>query len=176
MKERPQSIRWLIAPRFDESGVQISSGIGVDGLEYPDGVPMAPPIGYEAPTQLEQLIEQILRRRDFNAAAEAAGVETFDEADDFEVEDEDYDARFPETIYEAYFEAKSKRAAQRAAQPASAGGSGSVSVDQGPKRDDSRSNASVSGNRLVESPKEPSGSPSSRGRSSDSGSSSEKVS
>lgn len=122
MKERPASSkqRYLIEPRFDEAGNQISSGILYNGQEAPDGVPMAPPIGYEAPTQLEQLIEQLIRRRDFNAAVAAAGSETFEEADDFDVDEEDYDPRFGETIYEKYFEAKSKRAAQQAARQAEA--------------------------------------------------------
>lgn len=113
MKERPASSkpRWLVEPRFDERGVQISSGIAVDGREYADGVPLAPPVGYEAPTALESLIEQVLSRRDLRAALAAGDTETFEEADDFELEDEDYDPRFPETIYEAYFDAKSKRGA-----------------------------------------------------------------
>lgn len=113
MKERRQSSSLfdLVAAQFDGDGVQATSAIKSDGKEYPDSVPMSPPVGYEPPSQLEDLIENLIRRREFNKAAEAAGFDSFEEDDDFEVEDEDYDPRFPETLYEAYFDAKAKRRA-----------------------------------------------------------------
>lgn len=110
---------YLLDPMYDADGVQVSSGIGKDGKEYPDPVPMSPPVGYEPPSTLEMLIESVIHRRDFMQALRNADVETPEEADDFDV-DEDEDPRFPETLYEMYFEAKSKRAAQQAARQAEA--------------------------------------------------------
>lgn len=121
MRERRRSTEpdFLIPPLFDDDGVQVSSAIGPDGREYPDPVPMSPPIGYEPPSTLEMLIESVIQRRDFLKAVREADFETPEEADDFDV-DEDEDTRFPETVYEAYFEAKSRRAAAEAARQAEA--------------------------------------------------------
>lgn len=66
-----------------------------DGSEAPDPVPMAPPLGYvEQPNLWEQMREMI--RREMSLAAEAEGKETFEEADDFDVEDDP----FPMSDYE----------------------------------------------------------------------------
>lgn len=69
------------------------------GKEYPNPEPLAPPIGWVPQKPIhEQIRDMVLR--EISAAAESEGMETAEEADDFEVGD-DYD---PSTPYEEYFE------------------------------------------------------------------------
>lgn len=56
--------------------------------EVPDQTPVELPIGYKAPETLEQLMVRMIRNAEFNRIREAAGAETFEEADDFDVEEE----------------------------------------------------------------------------------------
>lgn len=77
-----------------ETGQVHSKQIGRDGREYNDPTPMAPPVGYKRqPTMVEIIRAQV---RDALLAKELAaqGVETFEEADDFDVGD-DYDPSSP---------------------------------------------------------------------------------
>src|SRR5262245_12009423 len=92
---------FLIEPTFDNGGVQASAGIDQQGKEVPDPVPMSPPIGYTPPQQLDELIRAYVRR-ELSAAAAQDDFETFDEADDFDIEDDPLD---PLTEYEKIFEA-----------------------------------------------------------------------
>lgn len=67
-----------------------------DGREIVSSVPMAPPIGYnKQPTMIEH-IRNMVRSEHLRRAAEEAGVETFEESDDFDVEDDP----FPRGAYE----------------------------------------------------------------------------
>lgn len=59
--------------------------------EIPDQTPVELPLGYKAPETLEQLMARMIRNAEFNRIREAAGAETFEEADDFEVGDEEND-------------------------------------------------------------------------------------
>lgn len=95
----PHIEEYLIKPLFDDDGVQVTSGIGQDGKEYPDPVPMSPPIGYTPPSDMLQMLEQLFQRG--KAVLEAAEVETEEEANDFEVEDDPLDALTP---YERVFD------------------------------------------------------------------------
>lgn len=68
-----------------------------EGAEQPDPTPMSPPIGYNRqPTMIEH-IRNMVRSEELRRAAAAAGAETFDEADDFDVEDDP----FPVSSFEA---------------------------------------------------------------------------
>lgn len=59
-----------------------------DGKEIPDPTPMAPPVGFtRQPTLRDQIREMIASER-LRAEAEAAGYESFDESDDFDIPDE----------------------------------------------------------------------------------------
>lgn len=107
-KKNGSEIKYLLAPLYDEDGVQASSGIGVDGKEYPDPVPMAPPIGYTPPQDLMTMIRQMIRAEDFRKKLESEGVETFEEADDFDIEDDPLD---PLTVYEKIFYPADERSA-----------------------------------------------------------------
>lgn len=90
----------------DQFGQQVSSVLTPDGrFEVPDPVPMEPPIGYTQPPDIMDMIKQMVRHELFNKALEAEGYETFEEADDFDIEDDPID---PLTPYERLFEPPSK--------------------------------------------------------------------
>lgn len=59
-----------------------------DGSEILDPRPMALPIGFERPESIQDTIRRLVTDRQIKAELEASGVESFDEADDFEVEDD----------------------------------------------------------------------------------------
>lgn len=64
-----------------------------NGHEIPDPTPVAVPVGWSAP---ESLVDQVRRlvRQEFSQQARATGHETFEEADDFDVDD-DFDPSSP---------------------------------------------------------------------------------
>lgn len=71
------------------------------GQELPDPRPMAPPIGWvKQPTMVEH-IRNLVRSTLLQQTADAADIDTFEEADDFDVDDELNDPRTP---YEAIFD------------------------------------------------------------------------
>lgn len=59
-----------------------------EGREHPDPTPVAMPIGFEKPESLEEKIRR-LTRNEAAIMAQARGQETFEEADDFDVEDDE---------------------------------------------------------------------------------------
>lgn len=83
-----------------EIGTQITSGLDELGRELPDGVPMAPPVGYKSGPTLQDTILHMLRHQTLRAAADAEGFDSPEEADDFNIEDDPLD---PATEYEAEF-------------------------------------------------------------------------
>lgn len=70
------------------------------GREKVDGVPLAPPIGYRKEVSQTERIRNMIRSEHLRMAAELAGKETFEEADDFDVGD-DLD---PSSPYEVIFD------------------------------------------------------------------------
>ena len=81
---------------LDEKGRRMTP----DGLEIVDSRPMAPPVGYKKQPSMVDHIRELIRSEKLRLAAEEAGHESFEEADDFDVGD-DYD---PSTPYEADFD------------------------------------------------------------------------
>lgn len=65
------------------------------GYTYTDETPMEPPIGYDPQPSLVDRIRQMVRR-ELSDQAEADGFESFEDADDFDVEDD----AFPQSGYE----------------------------------------------------------------------------
>jgi len=87
----------------DDDGVQVRSNLSADGrFELPDPVPMAPPVGYSAPPDLASMIRSMVRAEAFRQAVDKNDFETFEEADDFDIDDDPID---PLTPYEKVFEA-----------------------------------------------------------------------
>lgn len=70
------------------------------GREVPDPTPVAPPIGYQKPFSMVDHLRELVRTELSRAAADA-DVETFEDADDFDIEDDPPD---PHTPYEAVFD------------------------------------------------------------------------
>lgn len=71
-----------------------------DGREIPNSTPMEPPIGYKKTPSIFDQVRAMVRSDKLKQEALAAGMETFDEADDFDL-DEDED---PHSKYENDFD------------------------------------------------------------------------
>lgn len=82
------------------------------GYECGSSVPYAPSVGAKKPPSLEDRVRQLIRSREVARAAEDAGKETWDEANDFDVGD-DYE---PDSPYEMELDGipKEQIAAERA--------------------------------------------------------------
>ena len=93
--ERARSDPRQLAMEIHPKGKPLSPG----GFEVPDPTPVAPPVGYVRHVPLAEQIRNMVRSEALRQAAEQAGAETFEEADDFDVED--FDPRSP---YEEVFE------------------------------------------------------------------------
>lgn len=59
-----------------------------DGKEYLDDTPVEMPAGFKRPESIHDMIKRYIRSEQFNAQMAAQGKETEDEANDFEVEDD----------------------------------------------------------------------------------------
>lgn len=85
-------------PTYDaETGEMI---VNEKGQEVPDPTPMAPPVGYVKQQSLAEQIREMVRSEKLRLEVEQQGLETFEEADDFDVGD-DYD---PSSPYENEFD------------------------------------------------------------------------
>lgn len=60
------------------------------GHEVPDATPVAMPVGFRKPESLQDQIQRLVRN-ELSARAASQGMETFEEADDFDVGDDDGD-------------------------------------------------------------------------------------
>lgn len=91
-----------------------------DGRELPDPTPMAPAIGFKRQPTIADRLREIVRSEHMRIAAEEAGKETFEEADDFDVGDEDdYNPRSPYEIpFEKFFDPPEPSAGQGPVEPA----------------------------------------------------------
>ena len=67
---------------------EVYSSLDARGAEVLDPTPMAPPVGYRRQPSLAEQIREMVRSERLAAEVEAAGAETFEEADDFDIEDD----------------------------------------------------------------------------------------
>jgi len=65
-----------------------SKGLDANGHQIPDPVPIAPPIGYKRQPSMVEIVREAVRSEALRQAVAAAGHETFEEADDFDVGDD----------------------------------------------------------------------------------------
>lgn len=79
---------------------QLKAGDHRKVFEWPDPRPVAPPIGYVPEMSLAERIRAMVRSEHLRYAAMQGGMETFEEADDFDVDD-DFD---PSSPYEMFFD------------------------------------------------------------------------
>lgn len=75
-------------------------GRRVFGRELPNPIPMEPPLGFTNPEPIHEMIARMVRTQ-VSAAAAAEEQETFEEADDFDIDD---DAADPYSPWEEQFE------------------------------------------------------------------------
>lgn len=68
--------------------------LDADGNECPDPVPIAPPVGYKRTKPIREQLREMVRGEALAREAKAAGAETFEESEDFDVDD-DMDPRSP---------------------------------------------------------------------------------
>lgn len=59
-----------------------------DGSERPDPRPMELPVGFERPESIQDLIKRLVTDQRIREELETSDVESFEEADDFDVEDD----------------------------------------------------------------------------------------
>lgn len=69
--------------------------------EILSGIPVAPPVGYQKQPSMVDHIRGLVRSEHLRYAATNAGYETFEESEDFELDD---DLSDPHTPYEAHFD------------------------------------------------------------------------
>lgn len=84
----------------DQYGEPVLAQIGEDGLEYGDPIPKAPPAGVGGAMSTNEMIKLMIER-ELSRRAHEEGFESFEEAEDFEVDDDPLD---PHTPYEAVFD------------------------------------------------------------------------
>lgn len=71
------------------------------GREIPDPQPIAIPAGYKLPESLSDQIRRLIRSEQFSKMVNDQGFDTFEEAEDFEIDDDMWD---PSSPYEEVFD------------------------------------------------------------------------
>lgn len=71
----------------------LERGLDENGKFEPDATPMAPPIGYKKQPSMVEIVRNMVRSERLAAELAAQGQETFEEADDFDVDDDPPDMR-----------------------------------------------------------------------------------
>ena len=66
----------------------LEKGLNPDGTPILDPTPIAPPIGYKKQPSMVEIVRDMVRGEQLKALAEANNLETFEEADDFDIEDD----------------------------------------------------------------------------------------
>lgn len=84
--------------------------LGDGRYERPDPRPMRVPVGMERPESLQEKMRRLVRDEVLQAKLAADGVETFEEADDFDIPDDPID---PATPYEERFDPKGMTAREQ---------------------------------------------------------------
>lgn len=110
----------------------LSKGLNPDGTPILDPTPLAPPIGYKKHPSMVEIVRDMVRSEKLAQAARESGAETFEESEDFDVDDEPELMRSPwendfdpplETLLQAGREALAARQA--------AGGEGGAPPSEG---------------------------------------------
>lgn len=81
-------------------GTIVSAGLDAMGRETPDPFPMEVPLHLQAGPSLSDTVRRLIQG-ELSKIADDSGYETFEEADDFDIEDDPAD---PHTPYEAVFD------------------------------------------------------------------------
>lgn len=73
----------------------LSESIHIDGLEFPNPIPVEAPLGIDRPPTLKEQIQRVMKI-ELGAQAAAQEMETFEESQDFDVDNDS----FPGSKYE----------------------------------------------------------------------------
>lgn len=122
----------------------IDKGLHPNGTPILDPTPIAPPIGYVKAPSMVEIVRDMVRGERLRQEALAAGAETFEESEDFDVGDEDFHASSPfenqfdppiQELLQAGREALAKKAAAGTKPPVNelGGGGGSPPPEGGEK-------------------------------------------
>lgn len=68
-------------------------GFNDEGKFIPDSVPVAPPLGYKRQPSMVEIVRNMVRSEKLAEEARNAGAETFEESEDFDIDDEPEDLR-----------------------------------------------------------------------------------
>jgi len=90
----------------------VGGSVFINGVEFPDPTPVALALKFKKPLSIQEQMMQMIRADDFRKALLNRDVETFEEADDFDVDDDSFD---PTTPYEQDFDNATIAAAQAGA-------------------------------------------------------------
>lgn len=71
------------------------------GREIPDDTPVAMPAGFKHPEDLQTIIRRLIRSEEWQRMAEKNEMDTFEEAEDFDIDDDMFD---PHSPYEEVFD------------------------------------------------------------------------
>lgn len=105
-------------------------GLHPDGSPILDPIPIAPPIGYKKAPSMVEIVRDMVRSEKLKQEAEAAGHESFEESEDFDVDDEPVQMRsrwenqFDPPLDEILKAGKEALAAKKSAPQAAPGGEG----------------------------------------------------
>lgn len=110
-----------------------NSKIDKEGREVLDPVPMALPLNFKHPPSLNDLVRSMVRNV-MSDAARDAGHESFEEADDFDIEDEQLD---PQSPWEMNFDQESA-VINGKADPRHNGSGGNVEEQETPLENDEK--------------------------------------
>lgn len=86
-----KSVKRKVKPRMTEEEYlekMLAKSKAPDGSEVLDPTPMAPPIGYVKQPSMVEIVRNMVRSEKLALAAAEAGMETFEESEDFDVGDE----------------------------------------------------------------------------------------
>lgn len=121
----------------DEYREKLRSRGLVGGSLVPDSVPLAPPLGYKKQPSMVEIVRDMVRSERLANEARAAGQETFEESEDFEVGDDpellrsewenEFDPPLPELL-----KAGDEAVKARSSVPASLPGTDPVPPTEGP--------------------------------------------
>lgn len=87
-------------------------GLFQDGRERVSSIPVAPPVGYERVPSMFDHMRTMIKSEMLRQAMGGDGMESFEEADDFDVDDDDL--QFPQSPYETVFHEEVPYAVPRA--------------------------------------------------------------
>lgn len=71
------------------------------GREVPDPNPLEIPVGFKRPESLAEQVRRLVRSEQLSQSVQAQGFETFEESEDFEIDDDMFD---PSSPYEEVFD------------------------------------------------------------------------